>query len=84
MLGYFHLNGNGHSTVYRGGLQKVFFALSVIDDSGVMVSKGSQDFMETISFPGQKEDKQLGIIFNCFADLATPKNQIDSQHIERC
>jgi prolyl-tRNA synthetase len=78
MLEYFQMNGNGHFTVYTEELQKGSSVLSVSDDSGVMGSKDFQDFMAIMSFLGQKGEKQLGIIFNCFVDLATQKSQIDS------
>jgi hypothetical protein len=51
------------------GFQKAFFARCVSDDFGDQVVD-FQNFMEIMSFLGQKEGEQLGIIFNYFVDLA--------------
>jgi len=53
------------------GLLKDFFAQCVSDDSGAQVRADSQNSMEITSFLGQKEEEQLGIIFNYFVGLAT-------------
>ena len=46
------------------GLQKDFSVQYVSGASGDQVKTDSQNFMEITSFLGQKEEKQLGIIFN--------------------
>jgi len=53
------------------GLQKDFSVQYVSGASGDQVKTDSQNFMEITSFLGQKEEKQLGIIFNYFVGLAT-------------